>query len=227
MLTIKDNSNAAYAAQGSSEWLQARVGHATASRADDIVATSKAKGKEGQPLQRRTDYAIELVGERVTGLSVERFVTDAMTWGIEKEPEAKRAYADVTGRQGTDCGFILHPSILYCGASPDWFMRDPAENTEGLVEFKCPTSQTHVTMLLTNEIPEKWRNQMIFQLMVTGRKWCDFASFDPRMPPRQRIWIRRFRPTDQQLTWMGTEVERFLQEVDAMFDRFTQTEIVG
>jgi putative phage-type endonuclease len=206
-------------AQDSPAWIKARIGHLTASRMNDVLAFSK---RDGKPLKARADYAIELVAERMTDAAVDHWVSDDMVWGIEKEPDAKVTYTEVTGRPVLPAGFMLHPTIEFCGASPDGFI-----GHDGLIEIKCPRTTTHITWMLIGEVPDQHRAQMALQLLVTGRQWCDFVSYDPRCHPRQRLFLRRFTPTDEYLREIETAAREFLQEVDAMFDKVTTAEAVG
>jgi hypothetical protein len=151
---------------------------------------------------------------------VDKFVNQAMQWGIEKEPEAKAAYETATGRIIQDVGFIDHPRIQFCGASPDGFVDD------GLIEIKCPTTATHVAWILDGGIPEEHKAQMTLQAAVTGRSWVDFVSYDPRMPKPQQLLIRRFYPTAGEIAEIETEAEKFLAEVDALFDVITRREMI-
>lgn len=197
----------------SAAWTKARLGHLTASRMNDVLAISK---RDGKPLKARSDYAIELVAERMTDSAVGHFVSDDMMWGLEKEPDAKVAYYDVTGRQVLPSGFMLHPEIEYCGATPDGFVGE-----DGLIEIKCPRTTTHIAWMLTGDVPEQHRAQMALQLAVSGRQYCDFVSFDPRVPPRQRVFLRRFEPSREYLDEIEEAARAFLKEVDALFERVT------
>jgi hypothetical protein len=176
--------------------------------------------KNGEDSAERKNLKIEILCERITGDIVDKFVNNAMSWGIEKEPEAKAAYEAKTGRLITDVGFIDHPRIEFCGASPDGFVED------GLIEIKCPTTATHVSWILDGGIPEEHKAQMTLQAAVTGRGWVDFVSYDPRMPEPQQLLIRRFYPTPAEIAEIESEAEKFLAEVDALFDTITRREMI-
>jgi putative phage-type endonuclease len=221
MLTVTDPASRVVIPQDSAEWVKARIGALTASRMKDVLAVSTQKSKEGAPLKKRIDYAMELVAERMTGYAMDHVVTDAMQWGLDHEAAAKEAYTAVTGREIVPSGFMLHPTIELCGASPDGLVED------GLIEVKCPTTTKHVAWMLAGAVPEEHRPQMLLQLAVTGRKWCDFVSYDPRMPPRQRVFIRRFTPKPDKLDWINEEARRFLSEVESLFQRVTTCEIAA
>lgn len=190
-------------------WVKARLGHLTASRMSDVMGASKSTGK---PLKARRDYAMELVSERMTGIACNGFVSKAMEWGIAMEPQAKLAYMDATGNHIEPCGFIRHPTLEWCGATPDGFLE------EGNLEFKCPTSQTHLTWILDDIVPKEYQPQMLLQILVTERPWCEFVSYDPRMPPRQRLFIKRFVPTADQLRHAEDHAKSFLIMVASLVD---------
>jgi putative phage-type endonuclease len=202
--------------QGTGAWFNARTGKLTASRMRSAIK----RLKNGDDSAERKNLKIEILCERMTGDIMDKFVNTAMQWGIEKEPEAKAAYESKTGRIIRDVGFIDHPRIQFCGASPDGFVDD------GLVEIKCPTTSTHVSWILDGGIPEEHKAQMTLQAAVTGRSWVDFVSYDPRMPEAQQLLVRRFYPTAGEMVEIETEADKFLAEVDALFDVITRREMI-
>jgi hypothetical protein len=205
--------------QDSKAWTAARVGHLTASRMKDVLAMSKTGGK---PLKAREDYLMELVSERMVGGAMDHYVTAAMQWGLDHEIEAKAAYGQVKNCDVDPAGFILHPSIEFFGASPDAFI-----GSDGLCEVKCPTTTKHISWLLAGVVPEEHKPQMIAQIACTGREWVDFVSFDPRVPARQRVFIRRFVPTADEIELVEQEAAKFLEEVEAVFMKVTTTEMAA
>jgi putative phage-type endonuclease len=202
--------------QGTGEWFNARTGKLTASR----MRSAMKRLKNGEDSAERKNLKIEILCERMTGDIVDKFVSTAMQWGIEKEPEAKAAYEKKTGRLIKDVGFIDHPRIEFCGASPDGFVDD------GLIEIKCPNTATHVGWILDGGIPEEHKAQMTLQAAVTGRSWVDFVSYDPRMPEPQQLLVRRFYPTAGEIAEIEAEAEKFLAEVDGLFETITRREMI-
>jgi putative phage-type endonuclease len=190
--------------QGTSEWLAERVGRVTASRIADVVA----KTKSGYGASR-ANYLAELTVERLTGQQAERFVSAAMEHGNQFEPEARESYEFLTGSSVEQVGFIPHPTIPMSGASPDGIV-----GKDGLVEFKCPNSATHIETLLGRSVPSKYIAQMTWQLVCTGRKWCDFVSYDPRMPPDMRFFCSRIELDHAYAIELEAEVKKFLAELD-------------
>jgi len=205
--------------QDSKAWTAARVGHLTASRMKDVLAVSK---RDGKPLEARDAYLMELVSERMIGGAIDHYVTAAMQWGLDNEIHAKCAYGQVKNCDVDPAGFILHPSIEFFGASPDAFIA-----ADGLVEFKCPTTAKHLKWILAGVVPEEHRPQMIAQIACTGRDWVDFCSYDPRVPARQQVFIRRFVPTDAELEMVERAAADFLAEVEALFQKVTTTEMAA
>jgi hypothetical protein len=219
MLTVVDPSTRVMVPQGTPGWIKSRLGCLTASNMWKVLETSK---RDGKPLKARMDYAMELVAERMTDSAVDHFLTNDMQWGLDHEQEAKDAYVQVSGNELDGAGFVLHPRIEFFGASPDGFI-----DHDGLAEFKCPRTTTHIAWMLAGVVPEQHRPQMLAQLACTGRRFCDFVSFDPRCPPRQRIFIRRFTPTPEQIIAIEEAACGFLAEVEEMFERVTTTEIAA
>lgn len=198
--------------QGSPEWLQARVGLVTASRIADVVAKTKSG-----PSASRQNYLGELVAELLTGQSAESsFMNDDMRRGIEFEPDARFAYELKTNTIVNTCGLVLHPS-LRAGASPDGLVGD-----SGLVEIKCPRTHVHIEYIEGGKPPTKYVPQMAWQCICTGREWVDFASYDPRMPERLRLFVVRYTPDLGYLRELEAEVSAFIAEVDAKVQMLVQ-----
>lgn len=192
-------------AQGTDEWKQARLGKATASRIADIVA----KTKSGYGASR-ANYAAQLIAERLTGNPAESYTNAAMQHGTDTEPQARAAYVFMTDNAVQECGFIPHPFIAMAGASPDGLIGD-----DGLVELKCPLTATHIEFLLSGNVPDKYVKQVYWQIACTGRKWCDFVSFDPRMPSELQLKIIRIERDENVIAELEAEVGKFLLELDA------------
>jgi putative phage-type endonuclease len=190
--------------QGSPEWLQERCGRVTASRIADLMARTKTGWGAS-----RANYASQLICERLTGCVAPSFTNAAMIHGTETEPEARRAYEFFVDRDVQQVGFVPHPTIDMAGASPDGLVGE-----DGLLELKCPNTATHIETLLLGEIPDKYMKQMQFQMACTGREWCDFASYDNRLPERMRMFVKRVNRSTIHIEEIEAEVEVFLAEID-------------
>lgn len=193
-------------------WLRARAGKLTASRMRDAMSFNK----NGKPSEARSKLMRELLAERLTGDSVRHFVTDAMAWGLEKEADAKAAYEAHAGVFVGEAGFYDHPRIDNLGATPDGLLAH-----DGLLETKCPQTATFTEWVLAGVVPEDHKPQMAIQLACTGRKWCEFVAYDPRIrDERRRLFIRRYTPTLEEIAAVETAAEQFLSELDDLFDAF-------
>lgn len=190
--------------QRSAEWFAARLGKATASRVADIVAKTKSG-----PAASRKNYAAQLIAERLTGAVQESYSNAAMQWGSDTEPQARAAYEFYSDLDVAEVGFIDHPSIPMTGASPDGLIGD-----DGLVEFKCPNTATHIATLQSGKIEGKYITQIQWQLDCTDRQWCDWVSFDPRMPAAMQLFVRRVQRDDERIKELRGEVRAFLSEID-------------
>jgi putative phage-type endonuclease len=198
--------------QGSPEWHAARLGKVTASRIADVMAKTKSGWGAG-----RANYMAELVCERLTQTPTACFVNDAMRWGTETEPQARAAYARLRDVDVLEVGFLDHPEIPSAGASPDGLV-----GLEGLIECKCPNTSTHIDTLLSETVPQKYMLQMQFQMAVTGRDWCDFVSFDPRLPEEMSLFVARVPRDVSLILEIESEVTTFLRELDAKVARLTE-----
>jgi len=189
--------------QGSDAWKQLRLGKVTASRVADVVA----KTKSGYSTSR-ANYAAQLIAERLTGTPAESYTNAAMQHGTETEPEARDAYCFYQSVTVDEVAFVPHPKIGQAGCSPDGLVGD-----DGLVEIKCPQTATHLETLLGQAVPAKYETQIQFQMACTGREWCDFVSYDPRMPEHMRLFVRRVPRDDRRIAELENEVAGFLLEL--------------
>lgn len=188
-------------AQRTDDWFNQRLGFATASKISDVMA-------KGHGITRKK-YMTELLLERLTGVKTERYKSSSMEHGTELEAEARLAYEVHTFNIVTECGFFKHPEIENTGASPDGLIFD-----DGLIEIKCPDTSTHLDTLLTGVIDRKYILQMQWQMECTGRKYCDFISYDNRMPVNLRLFIKRIERDEKMIDEIRKEVEIFLKELE-------------
>lgn len=195
--------------QGSEEWLASRAGKVTASRIADVLA----KIKTGEAAARR-DYKAQIVAEILTGKPQgDDFTNAAMQWGTEQEPFARSAYEVAKDVMVDTVGLVLHPTIERAAASPDGIVGD------GLLEVKCPKTATHLQYLLAGTAPVQYQPQMLWQMACTDKAWCDFVSFDPRLPDELQLFVVRFERNDERVKEMEAEVKTFLCEVDEIINK--------
>ena len=194
------------AAQRSTEWFAARAGRLTGSMASDMLATIKS----GEAAARR-DYRLQLALERLTGNIEQMKPNEYMQWGIDCEPEARAAYESRTGVLVRETGFLSHDTEL-AGCSLD----GDIDEFTGILEIKCPKSATHIEYLRGGKLPSKYAPQVTHNLWVTGAEWCDFVSYDPRLPSGLDFFIVRVLASDLDLDGYEEKAIAFLAEVDAL-----------
>lgn len=186
------------------EWLHARIGKVTASNLWKLAKQTKTG-----PSAYRRSYMVELIAEKLTGQSADIYLSQSMQWGIETEPKARAAYEARTGEVVETTGFVDHPIIPSAGCSPDGFVGD-----DGLIEIKCPNTSTHIGYMLDRStIDEKYIIQMNWQMACSGRKWCDFLSFDPRLPLSCQFFKVRVMRDDKMIKGLEKLVIEFLDEM--------------
>lgn len=168
--------------QRSEEWFDARRGRITASRFIDAIAV----GKNGKPLMARAKYMREIVFERLSDSCKHEISSKSLTWGTDVETFAREAYEIESGDVVLQTGFVAHPDYSFIGGSCDGLIADA-----GIIEIKCPhDEQVHIETWLegmsADHIPQVQGN-----LLVTGRQYAVFVSYDPRVAERFRLFHQR------------------------------------
>ena len=189
--------------QRTEAWFADRLGKVTASRVADVIA----KTKSGYSATR-ANYMAQLICERLTGKQAESYTNADMERGVELEPIARAMYEMHTDSTVSEVGFIFHPKIDMTGASPDGLVND------GLIEIKCPRSGSHLEYVLAGVVPEKYKPQMGWQCLCTGRSWCDFVSYNQDFPEHLQLFVVRFTPEQDYLNMLEEEVTKFLNELE-------------
>jgi predicted phage-related endonuclease len=198
------------------EWLAARTARITASRVADVLSYLKPtkamleKGIRPEESQKRKDYCMEILCERLTLVAAEHFVSKPMKFGADYEDEARRAYELKTEWMVDQTGFVLHPSFDFAGASPDGLV-----GTEGGLEVKVPNTATHLEYLLADVVPEEYRPQMYFNMTCCELAWMDFCSYDPRLPEPLRLFVKRLHYDEDQCAKIDEEVISFNESIEA------------
>lgn len=198
--------------QGTPEWFAARLGNVTASRVADVIA----KTKSGYSASR-DNYMAQLICERMTGTVAESFSSSAMAWGTDTEPFARAAYESAADVLVDQTGYVPHPIIERAGASPDGLV-----GAYGLLEIKCPNTATHIDTLLNNQVPTKYFTQMQWQMACTRREWCDFVSFDPRLPEGLQLFVKRVEYDAEYAGMLAEEVVKFLTELNIKISKLNE-----
>lgn len=196
------------AEQRSREWFSARAGRLTGSKAADAIDFTKKAGESA----KRRDYRFQLVAERLSGQPQEdgdSYVSPAMQRGIDKEPDALGAYEILTGRVARKTGFLAHTQYL-AGCSLDAHVGA----FEGILEIKCPKTATHLTYLRTGNVPDQYLPQIWHNLWISGAQWCDFLSFDDRLPEHMHTFLKRVARDQAAIDRYADAALTFLAEVD-------------
>lgn len=178
--------------QRTEAWFEARSGKITASRFADAIAMSK---RDGKPTAARQTYMRSLVAEILSGRPKHSVSSQSLTWGTEAEAFAREAYELETGLVVTESGFVLHYAHDFIGGSPDGLV-----GADGIIEVKCPhDEQVHIGTWLEG-MPDDHIPQVQGNMMVTGRQWCDFISYDPRQAEKYRLYVQRIERDDKYIS---------------------------
>lgn len=187
--------------QGSEEWFEARLGFVTASNFHKVLNKKTGRGL----------YMRKVAAEKLTGCREESYKNEVMEYGTETEQEARKYYETANDCKIEQVGFVTKDEWI--GGSPDGFIGE-----EGIIEIKCPLASTHIEHILSNKMPMKHIPQVQGLLWVTGRKWCDFVSFDPKVLSKPMFCLR----IEQDKTYFKTlagEVGLFVGELKEMIDK--------
>jgi len=201
--------------QRTEEWFAARLGKVTASRVADVIA----KTKSGYSTSR-DNYMAQLVCERLTGQQGESFTNAAMQHGTETEPLARSAYEAYADLMVEEVGFVQHPKIEMAGASPDGLV-----GLFGMLEIKCPNTATHIDTLLSQSVPTKYITQMQWQMRCCERQWCDYVSFDNRLPAELQLFVKRVEFDALYVATLEEEVNLFLKELDNKVNKLNNLKV--
>ena len=198
--------------QRTDDWFAARLGKVTASRIADVCA--KGKGAT------RDNYMAQLICEILSQKPTESFTTPAMQWGIDQEPHARAAYSAKTGNLVDEVGFIDHPEIEGAGASPDGVVEE-----DGLIEIKCQSLANSLDFILVEKIPSRYRMQMQWQMACTAREYCDFVSYDPRLPEHLQLKVVHVQRDQKEIDFLEGEVKAFLAEMNEKLEKLKEVKL--
>lgn len=191
--------------QRNDTWHGDRRGKATASIMKDVCK----RQKNGSFYAARETHIFRIAHEILTGETAAGFTSVATDHGIINEANAVEAYKKTVWSPVDLCGFVVHPSIRRAGASPDLLVGD-----DGLAEIKCPYNGAVHVETLVNGMPDDHRYQIQMQLACTERQWCDFVSYDPRLPDEYRLYVQRVERDDLFIATMEEMIHQFLADVD-------------
>lgn len=189
--------------QKSDEWLELRRGVITASASKDIFSPGM-----------RATYVTKLLAEIFVPGANSFEANEFMQWGIDTEDKARQAYIDKTGNKVAECGFIFKNSEMRVGCSPDGMIGE-----DGLLEIKCPMTKTHLKYLKEGA-PKDYIMQMQFQMYCSGREWCDFVSFDPRLPVGLQLLIQRIDKDTEIQMKIHACVKKTIEDTDLFLEEY-------
>lgn len=185
--------------QRSEQWYAVRCGVPSASNFDKIITT------KGEPSKQAMKYLYQLAGEKISGKQEEQYTNNAMLRGCEMEAEARQMYQIVNDSIVEEVGFCITEGSYSFGCSPDGLV-----GQDGIIEIKCPQMATHVGYLLDGGLPTDYFQQVQGQLLVTGRKWCDFVSYYPGIKPL----IVRVNRDEKFIKLLESELQLFCKKLD-------------
>jgi hypothetical protein len=202
------------------EWMRKRAGRITCSRFGDLMGEGKAKGDVFT--QTGYNYLRLLVAETLG--SWYSISANATKWGTDNEPLAIEAYRARTGYEVDSRPFQYFHYNAWIGGTPDGLVGD-----DGCVEVKCPYDPSvHVKTLISRQVPKEYDWQTVGHLLVTGRKWCDFISYDPRMQSPQNLVVIRVERSEPRIELLKSRLMLAVTVLDEMFIAATkQSEGVG
>lgn len=185
--------------QNSEEWFELRKGKFTASKFKDLFMSKKTSGYEKAIYQP--------VYERLTGESPESFKSDYMERGNELEPLAVELYEQETFNTVDNGGFFTLGDWI--GASPDGLIGD-----KGILEIKSPAFNTMINYLIKGKLPSIYKWQVHGQLYVTGREWCDFIAYHPKLKPL----IIRINKDESMITEIKNKLDESIIEAEKILN---------
>jgi len=192
--------------QLSIDWFNARLGKLTGSKFQKLMMTDGQKKAVATAIKKEKELPFpwsdgqltiirECAAQILTGEREETFTNKAMQWGIDNEPNARRAFEDHEMLVVRECGIYIHND--YIAVSPD----GDIESTQESWETKCPTSKQHLLYYLDSSILyEDYKWQAIAEAWAMGYKKGVICSYDPRFPDDKRLVIHRFEPTEDEFT---------------------------
>jgi putative phage-type endonuclease len=198
--------------QGSEAWKLLKVGKVSASRMADLLAKTKSGASAS-----RAKYMAQLLCERMTGQPTEFFTTVAMQRGTEIEPIARAAYEAENLTSVEQVAWVEHPTIPMAGCSPDGLVGE-----HGLIEIKCKEIHNHLDSILNDRIDPDHQAQMMWQMCVTGRQWCDYVCFDDRAPEGLQLFVKRLHRDEEKIKQMEDEVRTFLKDLESMIQKLNE-----
>ncbi len=190
--------------QGTNEWHEDRSGNITASKFSDVLKRGRKKDVEFG--DTAYTYAYDIVSEILTG-EIDSFSNNYTDWGNTYEKDAINEYEKRTFNLVKETGYIEMEEKI--GGSPDGLV-----GIDGIIEVKCPAkTRNHLINVLKREVPTEYYPQVQGYLMITGRKWCDFISYDPRILNDKCLSILRVERDDEYINMLHDRLIKFRETI--------------
>lgn len=191
--------------QGSDEWFAVRQLKLTGSNATAI-------GNNGAGLKT---YVAKIIADYIA--PKKSWKSDDTERGHELEPIARAKYEFEKGVEVQEVGFIEYNQ--YVGISPDGLVGD-----EGMIECKARNDEKHLHILMTGDVDSSTIWQMNMQMLVTGRKWCDFISYNPNF--KNSLFVKRFYPDEAKIQKLKVGIYEGTKMLKALLeDKIVKEEI--
>jgi len=193
--------------QGTDGWLRDRLGCPSGSNFAKLITST------GKPSTSAEGYINQMIAEKLmNNLASEVKVTEWMARGNLLEFDARSFYEFASCNEVVQVGFCKH-DVLDCGVSPDGLVDDA-----GLLEIKCPAPATHVGYLRGNKLPSTYKQQVMGQLWITEREWCDFVSYHPDMP----ALIVRVNRDEEYISLLAEAVESACETIQTQYQKLKE-----
>ena len=194
--------------QGSERWVSDRLGKVTGSKVSAVMS----KGRGSAPSKTAETYLFELIAERLTGEPKPFFINDAMKHGTETEPQCRAMYELKNNVEVREIAYFQEGDYLL--GSPDGLVGD-----DGLCEYKCPDTTTQLKRALTDDYAADYKPQIQFLLWISGRKWCDFVSFDPRLNCDAGYLQQRVYRDEEYIQEMREKIAAFVAKMNEILTK--------
>lgn len=194
--------------QGTEAWHEMRRGRFTASRFGDLM--KEGRGKDDRFGQMCLTYVYEKIAEILTGSIHSQAYGVAVEWGTDHEDEARITYEKDRRVKVKQTGFVIYGE--YAGGSPDGLVGD-----DGMIEIKCPFNPAnHVRVMLTGEVPYDHLWQIWGNMLITGRNWCDYISYDPRMDDGLKMHVIRVERDEEKIQMIDNRIMEVRKKLEQL-----------
>lgn len=190
------------------EWMERRSGRLTCSKFGELIGEGRKKDQAFTEAGMR--YLRLKVAERLG--SWHSISAASMQWGTDNEAAAIRCYEMRTGFEVDSKPFQFIEVDDWIGGTPDGLI-----GTDGCLEVKCPYDpQVHINTALTKTVPTQYVWQVLGHLLVTGRDWCDFVSYDPRIVDPSGLVVIRVERDEKRIEFLRSRLTLAVEECKSM-----------